>query len=339
MKTERSETLGAALRDFFDKYVAQMRGMSRHTALSYRDSLKLLLIFVARQKHMVVADLSIQSLGVDEITAFLGHLESERRNGIGTRNVRLSAIHSFFRHVATVYPEHLHQSQRILSIPFKRSPTRTIDYLEFEEIKAVLDAVDRSAPDGRRDYALLALMFNTGARVQEIVNLKGTDLELSKPSSVRLYGKGRKERICPIWPETSLVLREYLEERGVDVRQPRTVFTNHLGGPLSRFGVRYILAKHVRKASLVRPSLGRKRLHPHSMRHSTAVHLLKSGIDPSSIAHWLGHASVNTTNKYAVMDIEMKRNALSKAKPLDTEKGPKGSWRKRPDILAWLESL
>jgi integrase/recombinase XerD len=335
MKTEHA--LGAALRDFFDTYVAQLRGMSRHTGLSYRDSLKLLLIFVARQKGMAVSDLSIESLGVDDIIAFLAHLESERKNGVGTRNVRLSAIHSFFRHVATLYPEHLHQAQRILSIPFKRSPTRAMDYLEFEEVKAVLDAVDRSTPDGRRDYALLALMFNTGARVQEIVDLKGTDLELSRPSSVRLYGKGRKERICPIWPETALVLREYLEERGVDVRQPRTVFMNHLDGPLTRFGVRYILAKHLRRASLVRPSLGKKRLHPHSMRHSTAIHLLKSGVDPSSIAHWLGHASVNTTNKYAVMDMEMKRNALSKAKPLNTEKTP--SWRKRPDILAWLESL
>ena len=230
MKTGRSDTLGTALKGFFANYVTQLRGMSRHTGLSYRDSLKLLLIFVARQKGMEVPDLSIESLGVDEIIAFLNHLESDRKNGIGTRNIRLSAIHSFFRHVATLYPEHLGQSQRILSIPFKRSPTRTVDYLDFDEIKAVLDAVDREVPDGRRDYALLTLMFNTGARVQEIVDLKGTDLELAKPASVRIYGKGRKERICPIWPETARVLRDYLEERRIDVRQPSLFLQITLAG-------------------------------------------------------------------------------------------------------------
>ena len=156
---------------------------------------------------------------------------------------------------------------------------------------------------------------------------------------MRIYRKGRKERICPIWPETAHVLREHIEERGINTREPLTVFTNHIGGPLTRFGARYILAKHLRKAAQARPSLGKKRLHPHSMRHSTAVHLLKSGVDLSSIANWLGHTSINTTNKYATMDLEMKRNALARAKPLGKDINPKSSWRKRPDILAWLESL
>jgi site-specific recombinase XerD len=333
----KAGTLGAALKGFFQTYVTELRGMSRHTRSSYRDSLKLLLIFVAGRRTRDVADLSIEDLGVDDIIAFLAYCESERKNGIGTRNIRLSAIHSFFRHVAFAYPEHLSQSQRVLSIPFKRSASRAIDYLEFEEINAVLDDVDRRTADGKRDYALLALMFNTGARVQEIVGLKGTDLELEKPASIRIWGKGRKERICPIWPETAAVLREYLEERRVDIRQPLPVFTNHLGAPLTRFGVRYILGKYVRKASQSQPSLAKKRLHPHSVRHSTAVHLLKSGVDPASIARWLGHASVTTTNKYAVMDMEMKRNVLSKIKPLNNE-SPEPSW-KRPDILVWLESL
>ena len=339
MKTERSHSLGKALRDFFGNYIRQLRGMSSHTVLSYRDSLKLLLIFVAGQKNTTVSELRIESIGVVDIIAFLDHLETVRKNGIGTRNIRLSAIHRFFHYVATLYPEHLDQSQRVLSIPFKRASTRTIEYLEFEEIRAVLDVIDRSTTDGRRDYALLALMFNTGARVQEIVDLKATDLELSSPFSVRLFGKGRKERICPIFPETAQVLREYLEEQGADIRKPVAVFRNHVGGPLTRFGVRYILAKHLRKAAGVRPSLGKKRLHPHSMRHSTAVYLLKSGVDPSSIAHWLGHVSVNTTNKYARMDLEMKREALAKAKVLNADVKTEFSWRKRPDILEWLESL
>ena len=204
---------------------------------------------------------------------------------------------------------------------------------------AVLQAIDRCQPAGRRDYALLALMFNTGARVQEIVDLKGNDLQLSNPFSVRFFGKGRKERICPIWAETAHVLREYVEERGIDIRMPITLFTNHLGNPLTRFGVRYILAKYLRNAAEMQPSLAKKRLHPHSMRHSTAVHLLKSGVDLSTIAHWLGHASINTTGKYAAIDLEMKRQAIAKAKPLGDENTPRWSWRKDSDILMWLESL
>ena len=333
----KDATLGEALKSFFGTYMTQLKGMSRHTCASYRDSLKLLLIFVARQREKEVVDLSIENLGIDEIIAFLEHCEAVRRNCVGTRNIRLSAIHSFFRHVATVYPEYLSQSQRVLSIPFKRSATRTVDYLEFEEVNAVLDAIDRNSSGGRRDYALLALMFNTGARVQEIVDLKGTDLQLTKPAQVRIWGKGCKERICPIWPETVTVLYDYLEERRIDIRQPLTVFINHLGSPLTRFGVRYILAKYVAKASYVIPSLGKKRLHPHSIRHSTAVHLLKSGVDPASIARWLGHANLTTTNKYAIMDLEMKRDVLSRTKPINHE-NHKHSW-KRPDILAWLESL
>ncbi len=333
----KAGTLGVALKSFFEIYVIQLRGMSRHTRSSYRDSLKLLLTFVAGRRQRDVAGLTIEDLGVDEIIVFLDYCETERKNGIGTRNIRLSAIHSFFRHVASAYPEHLSQSQRVLSIPFKRSASRAIDYLDFEEINAVLETVDRDAPDGKRDYALLALMFNTGARVHEIVGLKGTDLELAKPASVRIWGKGRKERICPIWPETAAVLYDYLEERRIDIRQPHAVFTNHVGASLTRFGVRYILAKYVRKASQSHPSLAMKRLHPHSVRHSTAVHLLKSGVDPASIARWLGHASVTTTNKYAVMDMEMKREVLAKTKPPNGD-GPEPSW-KRADILAWLESL
>jgi site-specific recombinase XerD len=339
MKTQQSYILGMALKDFFYNYLRQLRGMSSHTILSYRDSLKLLLTFVAQKTNTPVSDLCIEAIGVDEIITFLDHLEATRRNGIGTRNIRLSAIHSFFRYIATTHPESLDQSQRILNIPFKRTPLRTVEYLEFEEIDAVLQAVDRSTLDGRRDYVLLSLMFNTGARVQEIVDLKATDLELSKPFSVRIYGKGRKERICTIWPETAHVLREYIAERGIDTRNPLPVFMNHLGTCLTRFGVRYILAKYLRKAVHAQPPLGKKRLHPHSMRHSTAVHLLKSGVDLSSIANWLGHVSINTTNKYATMDLEMKRDALAKAKPLGNKTSPESSWRKKPDILAWLESL
>ncbi len=338
MKKDKPNTLGATLWDFFSNYLPKLRGMRPHTILSYRDSLKLILLFVSEQECVSVSDLAVEDIGVPEVIAFLEYLEKDRSNGVGTRNIRLSAIHSFFRYLAAVHPEHLGQSQRILSIPFKRASTTSVEYLEFDEIIALLSSIDRCKPDGRRDYALLALMFNTGARVTEIVDLKANDLKLTRPYSVRIYGKGRKERICPIWEQTAQVLREHLEERGIDPREPVTVFTNHAGGPLTRFGVGYIIKKHLEKAAEAQPSLAKKNLHPHSIRHSTAVHLLKSGVDLITIANWLGHSSVNTTNKYAVMDLEMKREALARAKPIDSRAG-KPSWRKDPDILAWLESL
>ena len=340
MKKVKSNTLGVSMKDFFSNYLLQLRGVKPNTILSYRDTMKLLLRFVAERKHVWVCDLDVEDIGVVEVIAFLDHLEKDRHNGIGTRNIRLSAIHSFFRYLASIDPEYLDHSQRILSIPLKRMPIPNVEYLEFEEVIALLRAIDRSRPDGRRDYALLALMFNTGARVQEILDLKASDLELTRPSSVRIHGKGGKERICPIWEETAEVLREHVEERGIDLRETVTIFSNHLGHPLTRFGVRYILENHLRQAAEECPSLMKKRIHPHSIRHSTAVHLLKSGVDLSTIASWMGHSSVNTTNKYATMDLEMKRQAIAKAKPLGDKLGrAKPHWRENPDILTWLESL
>jgi site-specific recombinase XerD len=339
MKAVRANSLGEALRGFFIDYLPKVRGSSPHTILNYRDSLKLFLLFVAEQKNISVSELGIEDMGVDETLAFLDHLEEKRHNQTGTRNSRLAAVHSFFRYVAGIYPEALDQCQRILNIPFKRSAYRMVEYLEYEEITAVLGSVDRSTRDGRRDYALLSLMFNTGIRVQELIDIKANDLQLSRPFSVRIFGKGRKERICPIWPETAKLLRQLLEERGIDERKPVTVFTNHIGHPITRFGVRYLLTKHLSNAVSICPSLEKKRLHPHSMRHSTAIHLLKSGVDLSTIASWLGHSSVNTTNKYATMDLEMKRQALEKAKPLTDGVPSMGKWKQNPDLLAWLESL
>lgn len=339
MKAKHSNILGITLRNFFDDYLPNLRGMSQHTILSYRDSLKLFLGFLAQKNAKSVSDLDVEDIEVKEIIMFLEHLEMNRSNGTGTRNIRLSAIHSFFRYLSAMYPGYLDKSQRILDIPFKRTSTRTIEYLEFDEITAVLQTVDRSKGYGRRDYALLSLMFNTGARVQEIVDIKANDLQLTKPFGARLYGKGRKERICPIWAQTADVLRKYLEGRGIDPHKPATVFTNHLGGPLTRFGVRYILAKYIHLAAVRRPSLKKKHLHPHCMRHSTAIYLLKSGVDLITTSHWLGHCSINTTNKYATIDIEMKREALEKAKPLDCKSNIRASWKKDPDILKWLESL
>ena len=236
-------------------------------------------------------------------------------------------------------PTHLEPAQRLLGIPFKRARPRPIAYFEYEEIAAVLASVDRSTRAGRRDYALLATMFNTGARVQEILDLRASDLQLTKPYQLRLIGKGRKVRWCPLWTQTARLLRTWCGERSLDLRSEATVFVNQRGRPLSRFGVRFILAKYVRQAAPRQPGLARKTLHPHTLRHSTAVHLLKSGVDLPTIAHWLGHASVNTTNRYVTVDLDLKRKALARAQPLGPSRAAPAPWRRDPSILAWLEAL
>jgi len=331
--------LARALRDFFADHLPRLRGVSPHTVRSYRDSLALLLRFIAEQRGRPVAQLDLDDLDPDKIIAFLQHLEDERHNSVSTRNVRLAALHAFVRYLAARHPERLEPCQRILGIPFKRARSRPIEYLEYEEIQAVLSAVDRTTGDGRRDYALLATMFSTGARVQEILDLRPCDLQLARPLQVRLVGKGRKERLCPLWPETAELLRSLLSESGRDPGSTEPLFRNHRGEPLTRFGVRYLLAKYCDRARANSPTLAAKRLHPHSMRHSTAVHLLKAGVDLTTISHWLGHASVNTTNRYVAVDLEMKREAIAKARPVDDSTGPIAPWRSDASILEWLEAL
>ncbi len=330
-------TLASTLRAFFTDYLSTLRGLSPHTIRSYRDGLTLLLRFVAAHTRRDITVLDVDDLTADVVIAFLSDLETTRRCTVRTRNIRLAALHTFFRFCATQHPDRLEHAQRILGIPFKRTRPRPIEYLEYEEIEAVLAAVDRTTPAGRRDYTVLATLFNTGARVQELLDVRVTDLQLTTPPQIRLVGKGRKPRTCPLWPQTARLLRALCTERGLDLGSDARVFVNHRGGPLTRFGVRFILAKYLRRATATQPRLARKRLHPHSLRHSTAVHLLKSGVDLTTIAHWLGHASVNTTNRYATIDLEMKRQALAKAQPLSTPRRP--AWRRDATILEWLEAL
>jgi integrase/recombinase XerD len=337
MKPALPNLLARCLRDYFADHLPRLRGMSRHTIHSYRDSIVLLLRFVASGDKKDVCDLDLDDIRPDRVLAFLAYLEKERDNSITTRNVRLSAIHAFFRYVGAHHPEQLERAQRLLGIPFKRADQRVIEYLDRAEIEAILTRMNRSTTDGRRDYALLATMFNTGARVQEVIDLRARDLQLARPYQVRLFGKGRKERYCPLWPQTARVLLTFCEERQIDLRSDATVFLNHRGATLTRFGVRYILAKHVDRARPDVATLGRKRLHPHSMRHSTAVALLKSGVDLTTISQWLGHASPTTTNRYATIDLDMKRDAINRVKPVTSSR--KAARRTNKTVLEWLESL
>ena len=257
---------------------------------------------------------------------------------MSTRNVRLSAIHAFFHFVASRNPEHLELAQRVLGIPFKRARQRAIDYLEYEEIDAILKTINRTTLQGSRDYALLATMFNTGGRVQEIADLRVCDLQLTKPFQVRLFGKGRKERYCPLWPQTAAVLRAFCQTTG----SGPAVGISRLSEPPRPTADPFRNPPHPRQVSRpgVRdnvPNLRKKRLHPHSVRHSTAVALLKSGVDLSTISHLLGHASPTTTNRYAKVDLEMKRKAIAKVKPVPRRS--RTPWGKDHTILDWLESF
>ena len=338
MNSSKSSTLALALKDFFTDYLPRQRALSPHTLQSYRDSLKLLLEFITGKKGDA-SQLVVEQLSVEKVTAFLQNLEVDRKNRVSTRNVRLSAIHSFFRYLGGHHPEHLQQAQRILSIPFKRTGTRVIEYLEFDEIQMLLKAVDPNGANGCRDLALLSLMFNTGARVSEVVGLQMADLRLTAPCSILLRGKGRKERTCPIWPETARLLQKLVQQRDLAPTPSTPLFLNDRGGRLTRFGVRLILMKYVERAASKHATLKHKRLHPHSIRHSTATHLLRSGVDLSTIGHWLGHVSLNTTNKYLSIDLDAKRTALAKAKPLLKGRRSSTKWRQDRNLIAWLTAL
>jgi site-specific recombinase XerD len=335
--------LGRDLVTFFEDFLPAQRGLSPHTIRSYRDALLLLLRFTARELRRTVDRLDVPDLTVERITRFLAELEAQRHNSIATRNARLGAIHVFVRYLAGQRPEYLGTLQRIIGMPFKRGAVEApIEYLDRAELDALLKSIDRSTRLGRRDYTLFAFMFNTGARVQEALNVRVADVRFEAPPQVRLLGKGRKARICPLWPATTRLLRDLVaEQSGVcDESVSPLVFTNARGAPLTRYGVRYLLRRYVQKASPVAPSLKSKKLHPHSIRHSTAVALLKSGVDFATISHWLGHAGLNTTMRYARADLDLKRRALAQVFPHAVAPPPGGRLLlDGSDLAGWLRRI
>jgi len=339
MSTTKTTAFARHLQWYFNDYLPGTRGVSPQTVLSYRDTWVLLLRYLVTTERIDLTTLEFAQVQPGCILAFLNYLETERDNCTATRNVRLAAIHAFYRYVAANEPASVALAQQIVAIPFKRTGSRPIDYLDYDDIQTVLTGINRSTLAGRRDYVLLALMFNTGARAQEIIDLRINDLQLVQPYQVKLSGKGRKIRYCPLWKSSAAVLQDYCAERQVASTSAAPLFLNQRGGPLTRFGIRYILAQHCQKAALSRPSMASKRLHPHSMRHSAAVHMLKSGVDLVTISHWLGHASPNTTHRYAVLDMEMKREAIEKAQIPNNNASALGAWRCDKSILAWLEAL
>jgi len=324
---------------FFRDYLTAQRGLSPNTIFSYRDSVKLFLQFVSRRSHKPLDKLRLEDIDANAVLAFLHDLETTRGNGIQTRNCRLSALRAFFRHVAIQEPDALMHCQSICDIPLKRTPHRPVEYLEEAELCAMLDSVDPQARNARRDYALLLFLYNTGARAQEVVDLKLDDLSLQSVYQVQLTGKGGKQRNCPLWPETVAALKEVLQQRPPHGRESASVFLNAKGEPLTRFGLRYIVRKYAAKAARRCPSLKSKKTGPHTIRHATAMALLQATNDITVVKDWLGHADVNTTHGYVEANMEMKRKALQACHaPSAGDDNHHAKWR-TPSLLQWLEEL
>ena len=324
------------LHAFFHDWLVGQRNVSHHTVLSYRDSWRLFLRFVAGAKKKSVAKLALSDFMAEDVLTFLENIEQVRSASIGTRNCRLSALHSFFSFVADREPLVAAQCAAVLRIPTKQAPKTEICALEEDEITAIIAQPDRSKIEGQRDHVLLAFLFNTGARIQEALDITPRALRLESPFQVRLFGKGRKERICPLWPETVELLKALLK------RKPRSdddrIFVNRYGAALGASGVRFKLKQYVAKAAKKVPSLAGKRVHPHRFRHSTAVSLVAAGVDITVIRSWRGHESLDTTNVYARANLETKRKALEKVDPsVRPDKPPR--WRREVELLEWLDSL
>lgn len=319
---------------FFTERLIRQRQASPHTIASYRDTFRLLVQYAQRELHKAPSQLAITDLDTPFIGAFLDHLEKKRQNGARTRNARLAAIHSFFRYVSLHEPQSAAIAQRVLAMPNKRYTRRPVEFLNSTEIDALLDAPDPATWAGRRDRTLLLVAVQTGLRASELIALCWGDVVLGTGAHLRCHGKGRKQRCTPLRKDAAAALRAWQRESQDDSATP--VFPNQRGVTLSHDGLDYILSKHLATARTHCPALRKKRVTPHSLRHTAAMELLRNGADRALIALWLGHESVETTYIYLHADLELKEQAMAKTHSSAMRPG-----RYRPDdaVLAFLKSL
>lgn len=299
--------LGPWVRRFLLEYLVAERNLARNTQLSYRDTLTLLLPFVSREAAVSIEHLAVHDISADRVRAFLDYIERKRGCGVVTRNQRLSTIHALARFVGMRSPEHLDWCSKVRSVPFKKAAKTVIGYLDKPEMEALLHAPDRCTSMGARDHALLLFLYNSGARADEVASLRVSNLHLGTSPSVRILGKGNKWRICPLWPVTVAALRPLVAGKGDDDQ----VFLGRTSDPMTRFGVHRIVKTYAAEAATRVESMQGKRISPHSIRHTTAVHLLRAGVDINTIRAWLGHVSLDTTHVYAEVDLDMKAKALA----------------------------
>ncbi len=326
--------LARLIQAFFCQRLIQQRNVSHQTVCSYRDPFRLLLRFSEQQLGKPAADLHLVDIDAPLVLAFLNDLESQRHNCIRSRNARLAAIRSFLHYAALQEPSALPGIQQVLAIPLKRFDRPMARHLTQAEMQAVLEAPDINTWSGQRDHVLLATMYNSGARVSEIIAIRCIDFESTRGQAVHLHGKGRKERVVPLWKRTAKLLRAWVAQIRPDPQQP--LFPNRFGQMLSRSGVESRLRMAVTNAAAQCPSLRGKVVSPHVIRHTTAMHLLQAGIDLSVIALWLGHENVVTTHQYLEADLRMKEKALAKLQPPSIH-----FTRYKPsrDVLSFLDGL
>lgn len=326
--------LGPWIRRFLLEHMVAERNLSLNTQASYRDTLTLLLPFVSKHCGIVIDRMMVEDLSPAMVRQFLNYIEGDRHCGGATRNLRLSAIHSLARFIGMRSPVHLAWCNEVRSISFKKTAKTLIGYLEKHEMDVILAQPNRKTKMGARDYALLLFLYNSGARADEAAKLTIGRLQLGDPASVRILGKGNKERICPLWPETSTVLKRLIAGRNAH----DTVFLGRTNQPMTRFGIHRIVTQCAATASKAVPTILAKRISPHSIRHTTAVHLLRSGVDINTIRAWLGHVSLDTTNIYAEVDLEMKAKALASV-DISGLPPPSRETNKLPSLMAFLRHL
>lgn len=333
--------LGAILESFFTDYLKLQRGLRPNSIKSYADAMRLLLQFTAEARGKKVIQLDLDDLHVDAVSDFLARLEDRRHNAPQSRNQRLAAIRTFFEYVGRRLPERLGQAQKVAAIPRKRAQSAETVFLERDEIDRTLAGIPAS-PSGLRDRTLLLFLYNTGARVQEAASLRASDVYFDPNPRVHLHGKGDKWRVCPLWMETAALLQRLLSDHSTAALPDRPVFTSPRHTALTRFGIYKIVRRYTAHV-LKRGSDGQpRRVSPHTWRHSTAVHLLEAGVEVNVIRGWLGHASLETTNRYAEITLRMKQAALEKCTvpEIGEERIPRTpKWQSDTALLRWLQSL
>ena len=337
-----STQIGPLIYTFFEDQLKCQKGLRPSGIRSYKDALRLFLLFVASDSKRKLSRISLTDLTSERVRRFLNFLEQERHNQVRTRNHRLAAIRTFFEYIATREPTMIAEAQRVTAIPVKRtSPSQTL-YLEHDEVNDIFSNLPSSGPFALRDQALLLFLYNTGARVQEVSDLQVAHLELCPQPRVRLHGKGDKWRICPLWVKTVSLLRQLTENRSHPQSPIDPVFTSRNGSALTRFGIYKIIRRHTVKL-MKKGNDGQPRtISPHIFRHTTAVHLLEAGVEVNVIRAWLGHVSLVTTNRYAEINIRMKAEALKTCEPpvnVSQVLPHKPIWQDDQTLLNWLQSL
>jgi integrase/recombinase XerD len=334
----RRDRLLQQLESFFREHLQRTRGASRHTVFSYRDSLQLFFCYLADANRRDVSKLRLDDITESNVLAFLDHLESARGNSVATRNSRLTAIRSFCRYLIRKDTTNAAEYGLIVSLAGKKGPKPDVPYLEPSEVKLLLEQADQDQLLGLRDYALIQFLYNTGVRVGEVLSLSVGALELGAPGQVRVHGKGRKDRVCPLWRSTTALLKRYIArwKLGADSR----LFCNARRRPLTTSGLAYILEGHFETAKKKHPILRKRKITPHVMRHSCACALLQSGVDLVTVRDLLGHESVRSTNRYTRANMKTKRQALEAFwKTVDFSEGHSAPWAPKPQLLEFLASL